>query len=166
VLVCNDGPQEWEKSNIVYTKNGFSFFVTVLMTGLFLLHEALSLLAHSHSGRLVTLIVPGPPPLVRLTGTLEPTATKSGTGLRTLGLFTDEENWQLALHDVKTLTYTTDPDWMILNDIIPRKLHVVGPDSLVSALLDAERRRTLVSVTGRLYIASRMFLVTSVESAE
>jgi hypothetical protein len=101
-----------------------------------------------------------------LTGTLEPTATKSRTGRRILGLFTNEENWQLALHDVKTLTYTTDPDWMILNDIIPRKLHVVGHDALVSALLDAERRRTLVSVTGRLYIASRMFLVTSVESAE
>jgi hypothetical protein len=57
----------------------------------------------------------------------------------------------------------TDPDWSILNDIVPRRLHFVGAERLLYAIARAEGTGKPVHVRGRLYRASRMFLVISVE---
>lgn len=110
-------------------------------------------------------IPPQPPPLVRFTGIIRAAEAKT-IAHHTLNIFADGEEWQFILYDVKTLTYTTDPDWSILNDIFPRQLHFVGPDDLLRLWHRAEQTGTPVDVRGRLYRASRMFLVTNVEATE
>jgi hypothetical protein len=148
------------------TGNTFFFFLILLATEIFSPYGAPSAFAFSPSNYPVAVIIPGPPPLVRLTGTLQPADENPKTGARSLNIFTGDANWQFILHDVKTLTYATNPNWSILNDLVPARLHFVGPDDLLRALRAAEHGEAPVSVTGRLYISSRMFFVTGVEPAK
>ena len=108
--------------------------------------------------------VPSQPPLVRFSGTIQ-SPNEMTADHQTLEIVSDAGQWQFTLDDVETLTYTTDPDWSILDDVVPRRLHFVGPDRLLHAIARAEDTGTPIRVRGRLYIASRMFLVTRVEHA-
>ena len=110
----------------------------------------------------VAFSTPGQPPLVRFTGTIQ-SSNEMTADHQTLEIISDAGQWQFTLDDVETLTYTTDPDWSILDDVVPRRLHFVGPDRLLHTIARAEDTGTPIRVRGRLYIPSRMFLVTRVE---
>jgi hypothetical protein len=101
---------------------------------------------------------------VRFTGTIQ-SSNEMTADHQTLDIVSDAGRWKFTLDDVETLTYTTAPDWSILDDIVPRRLHFVGGARLLYAIARAEDTGTPIRVRGRLYRASRMFLVTSVEYA-
>jgi hypothetical protein len=106
-----------------------------------------------------------PPPLVRFTGTLSPLGEKGGDGLHTLRVFVKDKEWLLHLENVETLTATNRIGWMILSDLFPRQLHLIGPADLLSFLQAAEQTGKPVSIEGRLYFSDRMFAVTAAGEA-
>lgn len=113
----------------------------------------------SHSAS--QLVAVNPPPLVRFTGKLKP-AEENVSSLSAVRVTTENNEWQFALMDVATMTYTTNSDWSILNDIFPLALHFVGSAELLHRIDAAGQSGIAVSVGGRLYRSTRTFLVTSV----
>jgi len=115
--------------------------------------------------RVQTIIFPSPPPLIRFIGTLGP-GGENASGLRTLTVMTDHAMWRFTLRDVVTLTSTGNPDWMMLDDIFPLRLHFMGSAVLLRAVDTTARAGTPTGVSGRHSTSNGTFLVTEVSLVE
>jgi hypothetical protein len=132
----------------------------LLASALLTSYPATAVAAHAEPF-LLPVVLPSDPTLVRFTGTLGPVNEDAGS-LATLRVATNTTEWLLTLQDVDTLTYTTNPDWMILNDIFSPTLQLKGPERLLHAVDTAARTGMPIRMRGRLYLTNDTFVVTSI----
>lgn len=76
-----------------------------------------------------------------------------------------QTQWVFQLEEVEALSGSI-PGSMILAQVSPRQLHLVGPTRLMQQLQDPAIAGKFIVVEGRLYISSRRLLVTNVIGAE
>ena len=105
------------------------------------------------------------PPYLRFFGTLLAKEPQEKTGLRPVLVSVGRIKWVFNLEEVEALTGST-PGSMILAQVFPRQLHLVGPSKLMQQLQDPAIAGRFIVVEGRLYIGSRRLLVTGVVGGE
>ena len=107
----------------------------------------------------------GAPPVVRMSGTLQPFDEKESHGLNTLTVtIEDKQKLLFKVNRVDTLT-GSDPGMMLLSYIFPPELRLMGAASKVALLAQPDTVGKPVSLQGFLYIDDRNFYVADVDIA-
>jgi hypothetical protein len=113
---------------------------------------AASLLSHS-------------PLVVTMSGTLQPFNEHESHGLDTLAVtIADKQQWLFKVNRVDTVT-GTDPGVMLLSEIFPPELRILGSTSNMAVLEQPTVAGKTVTLQGFLYIADRNFYVGDVSVA-
>lgn len=100
------------------------------------------------------------PPLVRLTGSLQPVSRKASEGFRTtFKLFIGRKEWLLQLEYVETWNDATR-SWSVLNDFFPTELHLTGPEDFLGPLRQPEMTGKRITIAGRFSAADQVLAVT------
>lgn len=110
----------------------------------------------------VAQIVSEPPPLVRLTGALQPSEAKRSGDMLTLSVSIKGTTRLLRVTQVEKLTGRSPDGWRLLGDLFPPQLRCVGPDESLRVLQSPETIGKPLVIEGRLYSGERMLLITSV----
>lgn len=103
-----------------------------------------------------------PPPLVRLTGALQPLEAKRSSSLQTLTVSIRGQEKLLRITKVEKLTGHSPDGWRLLQSLFPPQVRLVGPDALLRTLQAPEREGVSLIIEGRLYVRERMLIVTAV----
>jgi hypothetical protein len=107
----------------------------------------------------------GSPLVVRMSGTLQPFNEHESHGLNTLTVtIDDKQQWLFKVTRVDTLPDTA-AGVMILNEIFPPDLHIVGSTHDMALLEEPTVAGKTVTLQGFLYIADRNFYVGGVSVA-
>lgn len=104
-------------------------------------------------------------PYLRFFGTLLSTEPQEKSGLRPVLVSIGQIKWVFHLEDVEALN-GSNPGSMILSQVFPRQLHLVGPTRLLQRLQDPAIAGRFIVIEGRLYVSSRRLLVTGVVGGE
>jgi hypothetical protein len=103
------------------------------------------------------------PPVVRMTGTLQPVGDQGG-GLNALTISVHDKQWIFKVTRLDTTT-GTDPGMLLLSYIFPPELRFFGPPERLAPLENPEVAGKPVTLEGFLYIGDRTFYVASVNVA-
>jgi hypothetical protein len=93
------------------------------------------------------------------------TEPQEKSGLRPLLISVGRTKRVFHLEEIEALT-GSQPGSMILAQVFPRQLYLVGPAKLLQRLQDPAIVGRFIVVEGRLYTSSRRFLVTGVVGGE
>ena len=100
------------------------------------------------------------PLVVTMSGTLQPFHEHESHGLNTLTVtIDDKQQWLFTVNRVDTVTGTDHPGLMLLSEIFPPALHIMGSTSDMAALEEPRVVGKTVTLQGFLYIADRNFYV-------
>ncbi len=114
--------------------------------------------AFAHASTLIR-----PPLLVRLTGTLLPVEGEGERGLYPpLNVLVNGKRWIFSLAKVENLA-GIGQGWMILQHIFPFQLRLSGPEHLLNNFHKPVVVAKLLAIEGRLYIGSRLLVITAVQ---
>ena len=104
-----------------------------------------------------------PPLVVTMSGTLQPFNDQDSRGLNTLTVtIDDKQQWLFKVNRVDTVTGTDHPGLMLLSEIFPPALHIMGSTSDMAALEEPSVVGKTVTLQGFLYLADRNFYVGNV----
>ena len=104
--------------------------------------------------------MPRPPLVVTMIGTLQPFNDQDSRGLNTLTVtIDDKQQWLFTVNRVDTVTGTDHPGLMLLSEIFPPALHIMGSTSNMAELEEPSVVGKTVTLQGFLYIADRNFYV-------
>lgn len=106
-----------------------------------------------------------PPPLVRLTGALQPLAEKSHSSLHTLTVSIQGQERLFRITKVEKLTGRSPDGWRLLQSLFPPQVRLVSAEGLLRMLQAPELEGIPLIIEGQLYVRDRMLLVTVVEEA-
>jgi hypothetical protein len=107
----------------------------------------------------------GSPLVVRMSGTLLPFSEHERHALNTLTVtIADQQQWLFKVTQVDTLPNTA-AGVMILNEIFPPELHIMGATHDMAMLKQPTIAGKVVTLQGFLYIADRNFYVGGVNVA-
>ena len=105
------------------------------------------------------------PLVVTMSGTLQPFNEQESHGLDTLTVtIDDKQQWLFRVNRVDTAT-GTNPGVMLLSEIFPPKLRIMGSTSNMALLEQPTAAGKTVTLQGFLYIADRNFYVGDVNVA-
>jgi len=105
------------------------------------------------------------PLVVTMSGTLQPFNEHNSHDLDTLTVtIADKQQWLFRVNRVDTTT-GTDPGVMLLSEIFPPKLRIMGATSDIAVLEQPTVAGKTVTLQGFLYIADRNFYVGDVSVA-
>ena len=112
-----------------------------------------------------TSLLPRSPLVVTMSGTLQPFTEHESHDLNTLTVtIDDKQQWLFRVNRVDTVT-GTNPGVMLLNEIFPPKLRIMGSTSNMAVLEQPTVAGETVTLQGFLYIADRNFYVGDVSVA-
>ncbi len=106
-----------------------------------------------------------PPPQVRLTGALQPLEAKWHGGLDTLTVSIRGQEKLLCLTKVEKITGSSLDGWRLLQGLLPPQVRLVGPDALLRRLQAPKLEGVPLIIEGRLYVGSRILMVTAITEA-
>ena len=105
------------------------------------------------------------PLVVTMSGTLQPFNEHESYGLDTLTVtIADKQQWLFKVNRVDTVT-GTNPGMMLLSEIFPPKLRIMGSTSNMAVLEEPTVVGKTITLEGFLYIADRNFYVGDVSVA-
>ena len=105
------------------------------------------------------------PLVVTMSGTLQPFNEHESYGLDTLTVtIADKQQWLFRVNRVDTVT-GTNPGMMLLSEIFPPKLRIMGSTSNMAVLEEPTVVGKTITLEGFLYIADRNFYVGDVHVA-
>jgi len=100
-----------------------------------------------------------------MSGTLQPFNEHESYGLDTLTVtIADKQQWLFRVNRVDTVT-GTNPGMMLLSEIFPPKLRIMGSTSNMAVLEEPTVVGKTITLEGFLYIADRNFYVGDVSVA-
>lgn len=106
-----------------------------------------------------------PPPLVRLTGVLQPLAEKGHNSLHTLTVSIQGQEKLLRITKVEKLTGRSPDGWRLVQSLFPPRVRLVGSADFLRLLQEPKLEGAPLVIEGRLYVGDRMLLVTAVAEA-
>ncbi len=104
------------------------------------------------------------PPVVRMTGTVQPYAEEKSNGLNTLTLTAGGTKILFLVSRVDTMT-GSDPGMMLLDRIFPPRLHLTGAPQNLAPLESSDSAGKVFTLEGFLYIQDGNYAVASVTAA-
>ena len=117
------------------------------------------------SGGVCPAASPISPLVVTMNGALQPFQEQESHGLNTLTVTIDnQQKWLLKVNRVDT-TNGTAPGVMLLSEIFPPELRIVGLTNNMALLEQPTVKGTTVTLQGFLYLADRNFYVKDVSVA-
>ncbi len=102
------------------------------------------------------------PPQVHIRGVLVAPEEATTNNAKTLAVRVGGKSWKLRIDAITTLTDTSKSGWSLLNDLFPRRLHLIGPDNLLTPLQQETAAGKPLELEGRLYIGDQQLLLSSV----
>jgi hypothetical protein len=106
------------------------------------------------------------PPLVRIQGVLAIPTNQQRDNLKTVSVHVKGKTWKLRINEITSLTASTTTGWSLLNDLFPRKLHLIGPDELLLPLQHDDIAGKPLELEGRLYVGEHQLLLSDVNVKE
>jgi hypothetical protein len=104
------------------------------------------------------------PPVVRMTGTVQPYDEKKSGELNTLTLTVGGTKMLFRVSRVDTIS-GSDPGMMLLDRIFPPELHLTGAPKNLAPLESADSAGKMFTLEGFLYIQDNNYAVASVTAA-
>lgn len=104
------------------------------------------------------------PPVVRMTGTVQPYDEKKSNDLNTLTLTVGGTKILFRVSRVDTMT-GSDPGMMLLDRIFPPQLHLTGAPKNLAPLESSDSAGKVFTLEGFLYIQDNNYAVASVTAA-
>jgi hypothetical protein len=110
-------------------------------------------------------LLPRSPLVVTMSGTFQPLNEQDSHDLDTLTVtIADKQQWLFKVNRVDTAT-GTDPGTMLLSEIFPPQLRILGSPSNMAVLEQPTVAGKAVTLQGFLYLADRNFYVGDVSVA-
>jgi hypothetical protein len=104
------------------------------------------------------------PALISFTGTLYRPGEKVATGINTLTLYLHgKERWILDVREARDISQWT-PGLVILHDLFPSTLHIMGPKNLISGLEKPELENEPIIIEGYIHVAYNLLELTTVRN--
>jgi len=104
------------------------------------------------------------PPVVRMTGIVQPYDEKKSNELNTLTLTVGGTKIPFRVSRMDTMT-GSDPGMMLLDRIFPPELHLTGAPKNLAPLASSDSAGKSFTLEGFLYIADQNYAVASVTAA-
>lgn len=102
------------------------------------------------------------PPQVHIRGVLVAAEETTATNAKTLAVRVGGKSWKLRIDAITTLTDTGKSGWSLLNDLFPRRLHLIGPENLLAPLQQETAAGKPLELEGRLYVGDQQLLLSTV----
>ncbi|MBI3249378.1 MAG: hypothetical protein HYZ50_22990 [Deltaproteobacteria bacterium] len=102
------------------------------------------------------------PPQVHIRGVLVAPEDTQATDSKTLAVHVGGKSWKLRIHEIETLTETGKSGWSLLNDLLPRRLHLIGPEDLLAPLRQETVAGKPLELEGHLYVGEQQLLLSAV----